>query len=324
MSVSISQTRVYGGADTLLTVWDAASGALQSVLHGCRNMVQGVAWSPDGRLLASGGRDGIGLWDLMTGVRQHELRDPDAADAVFQCMVWSPDGHLLAAGSYLRGVQTWEMITRMRRWVGHTQETRIRRMAWSPDGRLLAGGGYDGIVYVWDANDGSQQQRLEGHDGGVMGLAWSPDGRQLVTGGGQLLVWEVHSGKRVQTLTGGLSNVVSAVAWSPSGTQLISGDSDGKLRWWQIESGQCVQVQEGHQGMTQALKASPDGRMLASCGDDGAIRLWNPYSGELLRTLRRDRPYERLNITGIMGLSQAQLASLHALGAVEDIAINGS
>ena len=72
--------------------------------------------------------------------------------------------------------------------------------------------------------------------------------------------------------------------------------------------------------MVQALKLSPDGRILASCGADGAIMLWNPHNGERYRTLRRDRPYERLNITGIKGLTQVQLASLKALGAMEDTA----
>ena len=82
-----------------------------------------------------------------------------------------------------------------------------------------------------------------------------------------------------------------------------------------------MRVREGHQGTVQALKVNPDGSRLASCGDDGAILIWDLHSGEQLQTLRRDRPYERLNITGIRGLSAAQKASLHALGAFEDMSV---
>jgi len=99
---------------------------------------------------------------------------------------------------------------------------------------------------------------------------------------------------------------------------LVSGGSDGRLRWWEIQSGECMLVREAHQGIVQALKVSPDGSMLASCGDEGAIHIWELERGEHLRTLRRVRPYERLNITGIRGLTEAQKATLRALGTIED------
>ena len=95
------------------------------------------------------------------------------------------------------------------------------------------------------------------------------------------------------------------------------------LRWWEVQSGECVRVQEAHQGTVHALKVSPDGRRLASCGDDGAIMFWGLHTGEYLQTLRRDRPYERLNITGVKGLSEAQKASLRALGAFEETSVDG-
>ena len=133
-------------------------------------------------------------------------------------------------------------------------------------------------------------------------------------------MWDAHSGERVPAFEGH-PGMVSALSWVPGGEVLVSGGSDGRLRWWQMHSGECARVREAHQGTVQALRVSPDGTRLASCGDDGAIRLWDLGSGEPLQTLRRDRPYERLNITGIRGLTEAQKASLRALGAFEEMSV---
>jgi WD40 repeat protein len=115
----------------------------------------------------------------------------------------------------------------------------------------------------------------------------------------------------------------TGLAWDPTGSVLVSGGSDGMLRWWDLQHGECVRVHKAHQGAVQSLKSSPDGQKLASCGDDGAIMIWKLESGERLRTLRRDRPYERLDISGVKGLTEAQKASLRALGAIEDMSVGG-
>jgi len=98
----------------------------------------------------------------------------------------------------------------------------------------------------------------------------------------------------------------------------VSGDNEGKLQWWEIASGECLATREGHGGIVHTLRVNPDGHVLASSGDDSTIRLWDLQSGELLRVLRRDRPYERLNITGIKGLTEAQKTTLRELGAIEE------
>jgi len=318
------------GSDMLVTVWDVASRKPLRVLREHRWMVFGVAWSPNGRWLASAGWDNaICLWDTTTGEARQILEDPDHVDTFFYSVVWSPDGQLLASMNFHRELQVWEAITGTRRWVNRMNSpTTIRRMAWihrvawSPDGIWLASGGDDGSVCLWQTSDGMLLQRFQGHRGIVMSVAWSPDGTRLASGGGsrssgELFVWEVSSEKHLQAW-GEQNLIVYALAWSLSGEILISGGSDGTLRWWDVHSGLCLRVQKAHQGTVQAVQVSPDGSQLASCGDDGAIRLWNIESGEPLHIMRRDRPYERLNITGIRGLSQAQKASLLALGAFEE------
>jgi WD40 repeat protein len=153
-------------------------------------------------------------------------------------------------------------------------------------------------------------------------VAWSPGGTRLASGGrgsegGELFVWDAQRGERVGSFTGH-AELVSALAWGSSEELLVSGGGGGRLRWWDVQSGACVRVVEAHQGTVQSLRRSPDGTKLASCGDDGAILLWDLHSGEQLQTLRRDRPYERLNITGIRGVTEAQRSALLALGAVEN------
>ena len=312
------------GSDRLVTIWDLIDGTPR-VLHGHRWTVYGVGWSPDGKTLASSGWDNaIRLWDPVTETCVQVLQHSDHPDNTFQGMAWSPDGRRLASGSYLHGVQVWEVTTRTRRWVGHAHPNVILRVAWSPDGTCLASGGDEGSLYVWDASDGTRLSRLQGHRGMVASVVWSPDGSRLASGGGsgssgELFLWDAHRGERLHTFAGYPGSVL-AVDWSPRGELLVSGDSNGMLRWWEVQSGECVRMRAEHQGAIQSLSMSPDGRRLASCGDDSTIKVWDLESGELLRTLRRDRPYERLTITGVKGLTEAQKATLRTLGAIEEVA----
>jgi WD40 repeat protein/transcriptional regulator with XRE-family HTH domain len=313
------------GSDTQMCIWEMTGrgeGMLRRRLDGHEWSVYGVGWRPDGKLVASSGWDNaIRLWEPTTGTCLQVIRIPEGSVHFFG-LAWSPDGKQLASGTYQQGVLLWDMMTSIARWLDCEQPTWIHRVVWSADGTRVVGGGDDGHVYVWDAKSGTLLQRLAGHQGAVMSLAWSPDGTQLASAGGsrdrgEIFVWDGHSGERLYAREG-FAEVISTVAWHPAGDQLISGDSDGRLRWWDLPHEACVRVQEAHQGTVYALKVSLDGRRLVSCGDDGAIQIWDVESGEHICTLRRDRPYERLNIPGIRGLTQAEIATLRALGAVEE------
>jgi WD40 repeat protein/transcriptional regulator with XRE-family HTH domain len=317
------------GADSVVTIWQVegrAEGMPPDLLRGHEWSVFGVGWRPGGGVLASSGWDNaIRLWDGASGSCLEVIGDRDHPDTLFLGVTWSPDGKLLASATLMRGVLVWEVRARSLRWIGRELPIVIRRLAFSRDGTRLVAGTEDGHVYVWAASDGRLLQRLPGHQGPVLSVAWSPDGSRLASGGGnrgqgELFVWDAQTGTRLSNWHEPSASVY-ALAWSPGGAGLVSGGSDGRLCWWDLRHGERVRLCQAHQGTVQALKLSPDGHKLASCGDDGAIKIWDVHSGQHLRTLRRDRPYERLTITGIRGLTQADLATLRALGAIENPAV---
>ncbi len=312
-----------GGNDGLVTVWDVAGRVPLHLLRGHKAIIWGVSWSPDGQWLATCSEDNtIRIWDVAKAASERVVRDPALVDAQLFATAWSPDGERLAVATHRLGVLVYDVATRTLQRVGRSAAPpRMRRVAWSPDARYLASAGEGGSVHVWDGNDYSLCATLEGHRGMVVALAWTADGRRLASGSwghgsDQLMIWDAQSWQRIRTLDDP-NDLVFGVAWSLDGGRLVSAGSDGMLRWWNPHDGECILSQRGHEGPVQSLRASRDGRWLASCGDDGAIQIWQLDSGDHVGTLRRDRPYERLEITGIQGLTDAERRALKMMGAVE-------
>ena len=152
-------------------------------------------------------------------------------------------------------------------------------------------------------------------------VATSPNGYYWAAGSrrGGVRVWR-EGGKILDLAWQAHTAAVQALTFSPDGRTLATGSWDGAIKLWDLENGALFWMGR-HSSSIQSLVFAPDGRLLASCGDDGAITLWNLHSGEYLHTLRRDRPYERLDITGIKGVTEAQKATLRALGAFEETSV---
>jgi WD40 repeat protein len=312
-----------GGLDTLVTIWDITSQTPPLLLRKHHSLVSGVEWSPDGQWLAScGWENAIQLWNPTTGTcveQQLGINDPET---FFFGLAWNPNGQQLASLTLKQGVLIWNLSTQQYHWIHHPHPAWILHMAWHPDGIRLAGTSDDRSLYLWDTSNDRLLLHTQAHRGVIVNLAWSPNGSRLAScgggkEGGELLVWDMQSRECTRVLTDQAS-VISAVTWEPNGDLLISGNSNGALRWWDAHSGTCIRLRQAHLGTVQALKVSPNGHTLASCGDDGAILLWDLYTGQYLRTFRHDRPYERLDITGIQGLTEAQKAALQTLGAIEN------
>jgi WD40 repeat protein/serine/threonine protein kinase len=254
-------------------VWEAATGKVKFTLGGHVGLALGLAFSPDGGQLATGGMDKtILLWDMTTGKTIRPLRGHGGP---VTNVAYSPDGKHLASASHDGTARVWDTSTgaEILRFQGHG--ALVSCLAYSPDGRRLASWGMDFHVRLWDAVTGQEQRQMAGHAGRVFRLAFHPDGRHLVsTGSDGLRLWDVETGRETLALKGINSSSLDAV-FSPDGRRLVSAGWDHTVKIWDWQSAQEVLALRGHSDFLTGVAFSGDGRRLASASIDGSVRLWD-------------------------------------------------
>jgi WD40 repeat protein len=272
-------------------------------LSGHAAPVWGVAFSPDGKTLASVSRRNAKLWDLTTGKEAATLEDGSAA---FMSVAFSPDGKTVSGGGLYSFVRTWDSKTgkllRERhvwgevRGVAYTANDRLASASvlWSgPNGNVVRGD-----LQIWDPATGRDKVTFETEPGiGQLCVACSPDGTVLAAASGrydskkqrvvsaQVKVWDASSGKAVATL-GGYTDAIGNVAFSPDGKRLAVASWDNSLDVWEVASRRKLFSCRGHAGGVFAVCFSRDGKRLASGGRDCTVRVWDAATGSERRCLR--------------------------------------
>jgi WD40 repeat protein len=293
-----------GCDDHTIRIYDTDTHQVRFVLRGHARCVWSVAFSPDGRTLASAAGDGerpegvgeLKLWDVQAG---REVRSYEGADALLFSVAFAPDGETLAAAGWDRAVRVWDVGERRPKAVlrGHTAP--VRGLAYAPDGRTLASAGFDGAVRLWEARAGTCLAVLTAEPCRLHAVAFRPDGRVLAAaestgawqtatpaggvqaGPGRVRLWDVGA-RAVRAVLGPHRGAVLALAFTPDNQSLLAvgghDDHFGEAAVWDVSSGRKRLALPGHGSCVRAVAVSPDGRLLASAGgvskSGGQINVW--------------------------------------------------
>jgi WD40 repeat protein len=274
-------------------IWRLDPPGEPDALAGHRAEAWCAAFSPDGKVLATGSDDTgerrtIRLWDRQCGRLRAGWKGHTATVA---SLAFSPDGRLLASSSLDAGgpgnanVILWNAASHrpLARLRGHTG--RVRSVAFSPDGRTLATAGDDLTARLWDVAARATRSVLTGHAKNLTCVAFSPDGRTLATASNDATVrlWDAAAGRARLTLLD--AGNVNAIAFARDGTLLASTNENGEIKLWRPAQGDLVLTIPGEADQLRCVTFTPDGRGIIAAGKGKVIRVWDVATGQELLTL---------------------------------------
>jgi WD40 repeat protein len=280
-------------ASAQICLWDIAARSCVSGFGGAS--VNSIAFSPDGKTLATGDRSGnTYLWNVATASKSAPLTDPNSGSSGVLSVAFSPDGKFLAAGDSNGRTYLWNVAARTESAPlsdPNSGSSGVLSVAFSPDGKFLAAGDSNGRTYLWNIAARTESAPLSDPNSGssgVLSVAFSPDGKLLAAGdsNGSTYLWNVATGSQRAAVRNPNSSDVLSVAFSPDGKLLVVGDKNGRTYLWNVATAKVSAslTDPGGTGVI-SVACSPDNTTMAAGDNNGRIYVWNVITRRLIATL---------------------------------------
>ena len=296
MRFSPDGTRLVVGTDVGVWLYDVPNGKETALFTGHTGQVNALAFSTDGKILASGGFNNpiIQLWDLETGRKLSTLTLTEKYN-VIAALAFAKNNTILINLGQSRELAHWDVNTGRKLADTSKVDHQYTAVAFSQDGGTLATGDKMGWIRLWDPTTGTQREMLSEpsnmtEDPGIRALAFSTDGKMLASRSEDqtVLLWDTQNNTKLAALKG-YEGWVTAVAFSADGKTLATGNVNKIIKLWDVSTGGERATLKGHKNTINALTFAPDetplySGCLATGSADGTIRFWNPDTGKELVT----------------------------------------
>jgi WD40 repeat protein len=266
------------------TVWDASTGQELLALEGHTGPVNGVNFSPDGTLLATGSDDQTArIWDAKTGEALAVLR---GHTHVVWGAAFSPDGARVVTASNDFTARLWDTKTGAAGPILKGHAGWVTRAVFSADGNRIITTSWDQTARIWDAATGAELSVLRGHNAALLNADFSPDGKYALTSAydGTSRLWSVGESTTVTPIGDHTANVFD-IQFSPDGARIVTGSSDGTVRVVAADTGRNLLTILGTKGALQSFRLSPDGTRILTTSSDRTARIWNATNGQQMSVL---------------------------------------
>jgi WD40 repeat protein len=277
----------------MIKLWDLKGMTERGTLIGHTGRVASLAFTADGKTLASASGDGtVKIWDLNADMERDYLK---GHKSVVVDLAYSPDGRHVASASWDNTARVWDVATGKEVAVLKGHGDHVSRVVYLPNDNTIATAGWDGTIRFWNPSTGNLKRTLT-EAGPIESLAFSADGRWLATGEkvdvtqknkkpGTVRLWDAKSHSLVASFPEH-GHTVTCLAFSPDSRLLVSSGYDNKVCIFDVESKKLHSSHEWHDRGVKAVAFSPDGRTLATAGSrDALVYLWDTETWQKRRTL---------------------------------------